>query len=65
MKAQLKYKGIDQLMRHLKQATALNDVQKVVKSNTAEMTERMQRCAWRHRLLTKINQHESFRSWFD
>lgn len=45
MKAQLEYKGIDQLMRHLKKAATLNDVQKVVKSNTAEMTERMQKGA--------------------
>ncbi|MGC3347856.1 hypothetical protein ACPTJ5_14110, partial [Enterococcus faecium] len=41
MKAQLEYKGIDQLMRLLKKVATLNDVQKVVKSNTAEMTERM------------------------
>lgn len=45
MKAQLEYKGIDQLMRHLKKVATLNDVQKVVKSNTAEMTERMQKGA--------------------
>ncbi|WP_347081355.1 HK97 gp10 family phage protein, partial [Enterococcus faecium] len=45
MKARLEYKGIDQLMRHLKKAATLNDVQKVVKSNTAEMTERMQKGA--------------------
>ena len=38
MKSQLEYKGIDQLMQHLKKAVTLNDVQKVVKSNTAEMT---------------------------
>lgn len=45
MKAHLEFKGIDQLMRHLKKAATLNDVQKVVKSNTAEMTERMQKGA--------------------
>ncbi|MEN2265375.1 hypothetical protein [Enterococcus lactis] len=41
MKAKLQYKGIDQLNRHLKKVATLNDVQKVVKSNSAEMTERM------------------------
>lgn len=45
MKAHLEFKGIDQLMRHLKKAATLNDVQKVVKSNSAEMTERMQKGA--------------------
>ena len=37
MKAHLEFKGIDQLMRHLKKAATLNDVQTVVKNNTAEM----------------------------
>ena len=45
MKAHLEFKGIDQLMRHLKKAATLNDVQTVVKNNTAEMTERMQKGA--------------------
>ena len=66
MKAQLEYKGIDQLMRHLKKAATLNDVQKVVKSNTAEMTERMQKGAPVDTgyLRRSINM-KSFRSWFN
>jgi HK97 gp10 family phage protein len=42
MEVKLSYKGIDQLMRHLKRAATLEDVKAVVKTNTAEMTEKMQ-----------------------
>lgn len=45
MKAQLEYKGIDHLVRHLKKAATMETVKVVVKSNTAEMNEKMQRGA--------------------
>lgn len=45
MKAHLEFKGIDQLMRHLKEATTLKDVQTVVKTNTADMAKLAQQKA--------------------
>ncbi len=42
MKANLSLKGIDQLVKHLNKAATLQDVKQVVKSNTADMTAKMQ-----------------------
>lgn len=43
MKANLSFKGIDQLAKHLDKAATLQDVKHVVKSNTANMTSKMQK----------------------
>lgn len=45
MKAHLKYKGIDQLMKHLEKAATLDDVKKVVRDNGAQLTNQMQKRA--------------------
>lgn len=45
MKAQLEYKGIDSLVAHLQTAAKMEVVKAVIKSNTAEMNEKMQRGA--------------------
>lgn len=42
MKASLSYKGIDQLLNHLDKAATLKDAQNIVKSNTADLSKRMQ-----------------------
>ncbi|MGX2944218.1 HK97-gp10 family putative phage morphogenesis protein [Enterococcus alishanensis] len=43
MKAHLEYKGIDQLMNHLRDAMAFNEVKETVKRNTTELQKKMQR----------------------
>lgn len=45
MKASLGFKGIDQLIRHLEKKMTLEDVKKVVSTNTSEMANQMQRRA--------------------
>lgn len=45
MKANLSFKGIDQLVKHLDKAASLKDVQHVVKSNGANLTKKMQQLA--------------------
>ncbi|MEY8538943.1 HK97-gp10 family putative phage morphogenesis protein [Lactococcus muris] len=42
MKTSLSFKGIDQLVKHLDKAASLSDVQKVVKSNGAQLNKKMQ-----------------------
>lgn len=45
MKANLSFKGIDQLVKHLDKAATLQDVKHVVKSNGAQLTSTMQKKA--------------------
>lgn len=45
MKASLGFKGIDELIRHLEKKMTLEDVKKVVITNTSEMANQMQKRA--------------------
>ena len=45
MKSHLDIKGIDQLMSHLRDATKMDEVKKVVRRNGAELTNQMQKRA--------------------
>ena len=45
MKASLGYKGVDELLKHLQEAATLKDVQRVVKTNTADMAKLAQQKA--------------------
>lgn len=45
MKVSLGYKGVDELLKHLQEAATLKDVQRVVKTNTADMAKLAQQKA--------------------
>lgn len=45
MKVSLGYKGVDELIKHLREAATLKDVQRVVKTNTSDMAKLAQQKA--------------------